>query len=125
LEQLLKTEVTLAKMTIPNAIDSAFHACNAHVKRWQIIWSPDGIGKLLTIFRQTTYSLCFKINVILVFKFCPTKNVILVYNEIHLIKAISSIKEILYRKTYRGNQILNICYFSSSNAYAFIEGLES
>ena len=46
------------------------------------------------------------------------KSIILVCNEIHLIKIIPSMKEILYRKMHRTKQILSRCYFSSSNAYA-------
>jgi len=65
------------------------------------------------------------ISVVLAFKFCPTKSVILACNEIHLIKTISSTKRILYRKMHRSNQIFSRHYFSSSNAYAFIEDPEN
>ena len=66
-------------------------------------------------------------SVVLAFKFCPTKSVVLSCNEIYLIKAIPSTKKRLYRKTHRANQILSKCYFSTSNLkdvnkqYAFIE----
>ena len=50
------------------------------------------------------YSLHPKISVVLAFKFCPTKNVVLAFNEIHLIKAIlSTTKKVLYSKTHRAN----------------------
>jgi len=71
------------------------------------------------------YSLRSTNNVVLAFKFCPTKSIVLVCNKIHLIKVIPSIKKTLYRKTHRANQILSRCYFSSSNAYTFIEDLEN
>jgi len=71
------------------------------------------------------YSPHFKISVVLVFKFYPTKSIVLACNEIHLIKAIPSTKKTLYRKTHRANQIHRRCYFSSSNGYAFIEDPEN
>ena len=61
----------------------------------------------------------------LAFKFCPTKNVVLACNEIYLIKVISSTKKALYMKTYRANQIFSRYYFSSTNAYTFIENPEN
>jgi len=72
-----------------------------------------------------TYSLSPKISVVLAFKFCPAKSVVLACNEIHLIKAMPSTKKTLYRKTHRANQLLSRCYFSSSNAYTFIEDPEN
>ena len=71
------------------------------------------------------YSPRFKISVVLVFKFYPTKSIVLACNEIHLIKTIPSTKKALYRKMYRGNQIFSRYYFSSSNVYAFIEDPEN
>ena len=65
------------------------------------------------------FSLRPKLSVVLAFKFCATKSVVLVCNEIYLIKAIPSTKKIVYRKKYRVN--LSRCYLSSLNAYAFIE----
>ena len=50
-------------------------------------------------------SLCPKIGVVAL-KFCSTSNVILACNEIYLIKATPSTKNILYMKTNRANQIL-------------------
>jgi len=64
-------------------------------------------------------------SVVLAFKFCPTKSVVLACNEIHLIKAIPSTKKALHRKAHRANQILSRYYFSSSNAFAFVEVLEN
>ena len=66
-------------------------------------------------------------SVVLAFKFCPTKSVVLACNEIHLIKVIPCTKKVLHRKTHRANQIFSRYYFSSSNsnAYAFIEDPEN
>jgi hypothetical protein len=47
---------------------------------------------------HATYSLHPKISVVLAFKFCPTKSVVLACNEIHLIKAMPSTKKTLYWK---------------------------
>lgn len=47
-----------------------------------------------------------KINIYLVFKFYPTMSVLLYYNEVHLVKAISNNKKKLYRETQGDNQIL-------------------
>jgi len=71
------------------------------------------------------YSLRPTKSVVIAFKFCPTKSVVLACNEIHLIKAIPSTKKALHRKAHRANQILSRYYFSSSNAYAFIEDPEN
>ena len=79
----------------------------------------------MSLFILDHYSLGPKISVVLAFNFCPTKIVVLACNEIHLIKAIPNTKKTLYRKTHRANQILSRCYFSSSNAYTFIEDLEN
>ena len=67
------------------------------------------------------YSLRPTKSVVLEFKFCPTKSLVLACNEIYLIKIIPSTKKALHRKTHRANQIFSRYYFSSSNAYAFIE----
>jgi len=67
------------------------------------------------------YSLPPKISVVLALKFYLTNNIVLAGNEIHLVKAISSTKKALHRKTHRANQILSRYYFSSSNAYVFVE----
>ena len=77
---------------------------------------------LLTL---STYSLHPKISVVLAFKFCPTKSVVLACSEIHLIKAMPSTKKKLYRKTHGADQMFSKYYFSDSNAYAFIENLEN
>ena len=71
------------------------------------------------------YSLRPTKSVVLAFKFCPTKSIVLVCNKIHLIKVIPSIKKTLRRKTHRANQIFSRYYFSSSNAYTFIENPEN
>ena len=42
-------------------------------------------------------------SVVLAFKFCPTKSVVLACNEIHLIKVIPCTKKALHRKTHRAN----------------------
>ena len=67
------------------------------------------------------YSLRPTKSIVLEFKFCPTKSVVLACNEIHLIKAMPSTNNVLYRKTHRANKIFSRYYFSGSNAYAFIE----
>ena len=64
-------------------------------------------------------------SVILAFKFCPTKNIVLSCNEIHLIKVIPNTNKALHRKMDRANQIFSRYYFSSSNTYAFIEDPEN
>ena len=64
-------------------------------------------------------------SIVSTFKFCPTKSVILVCNEIHYIKVIPSTKKALYKKTHKAKQIFSIYYFSSSNVYAFIEDPEN
>ena len=64
-----------------------------------------------------SYSLRPTKSVVLKFKFCPTKSVVLACNEIHLIKVIPSTKKTLHRKTHRTNQIFSRYYFSSSNTY--------
>jgi len=55
----------------------------------------------------------------------PKINVVLACNEIHLIKAMPSTNNVLYRKTHRANKIFSRYYFSSSNSYGFIEDLEN
>ena len=77
--------------------------------------------------RGDQYSLRLTESVVLAFKFCSTKNIVLTYNKINLIKVISSTKKTLHRKTYRVNRIFNRYYFSSSssNAYALIEDSEN
>ena len=55
---------------------------------------------------MTYSSLHPETNVVLAFKFFPTKSIILACNEIYLIKATPSTKNILYMKTNRANQIL-------------------
>jgi hypothetical protein len=82
-------------------------------------------GGSVTYSASVAYSLRPKINVVLAFKFYPTKSVLLACSELHLIKAIPSTKKILYRKTHRTNQILSRYYFSSSNTYVFIEDSEN
>ena len=71
------------------------------------------------------YSLRPTKSIVLEFKLCPTKSVVLACNEIHLIKVIPSTKKLLHRKTHRANQMFSRYYFSSSNAYAFIEHPET
>ena len=67
------------------------------------------------------YSLRPKNTVVLAFKICPTKSIYLACIKINLIQTIPSIEKKLYRKEHRTNQMLSRFYFSSSNAYAFIE----
>ena len=71
------------------------------------------------------YSLHPTKSIVLEFKFCTTKSVVLAYNGIHLIKVIPSTKKVLHRKMHRANQIFSRYYFSSSNAYAFLEDPEN
>ena len=97
-----------------------YHQSTAEPRNVSIILQPKA-----SHLQIANYSLRPKINVVLAFKFCPTKSVVLACNEIHLNKAITSTTKTLYRKRHRANQILSKCYFSSSNAYAFIEDPEN
>ena len=72
-------------------------------------------------FYKRIYSPRLTKSVVLTFKFCSTKSLVLTCNEIYLIKVISSTKKALHRITHRANQIFSRYYLSSSNAYALID----
>ena len=71
------------------------------------------------------YSLRPTKSIVLEFKLCPTKSVVLACNEIHLIKVLPGTKKALHRKKQSANQIFSRYYFSSSNTYAFIDDPEN
>ena len=80
-----------------------YHQSTAEPRNVSIILQPKA-----SHLQIANYSLRPKINVVLAFKFCPTKSAVLACNEIHLIKAIPNTKKTLYRKMYRANQIHSV-----------------
>ena len=68
-------------------------------------------GFIPAVRTRATCSIRPKISVFLAFKFYPTKSVILVCSEIHLIRAMSDNKKKLYRKAHGANQILSEATF--------------
>ena len=95
LEQLLSSKFhPLSKL-----INSSYWQCTRATWVTRLVYT---LWKCYLMGKREVYSLRPKISAVLVFKFCPTKSVVLTCNEIHLIKAIST-KKALHSKTYRAN----------------------
>ena len=67
-----------------------YHQSTAEPRNVSIILQPKA-----SHLQIANYSLRPKINVVLAFKFCPTKSVVLACNEIHLITAIPTIVSLI------------------------------